>query len=110
MRTNLRTSRRHRLAASIAAESLERRVLLSSAIAAFGNPHVLPVGSGPTSVATADLNNDGKLDLVVANAAGNSVGVLLGNGNGTFQPQRVLAAGLAPFSVAVADVNNDGKP
>jgi len=31
-----------------------------------------------------DITNDGKLDLVVLNTAGNSVSVLRGNGNGTF--------------------------
>ena len=34
----------------------------------------------------ADLNGDGKPDLVVVNAVANNVSVLLGNGNGTFQP------------------------
>jgi FG-GAP repeat len=44
------------------------------------------------SIAVADLNGDGKLDLVIGNECassgctdGASVGVLLGNGDGTFQ-------------------------
>src|ERR1035437_148303 len=52
-----------------------------------------PGGYNTTSVAIADVNGDGKLDLMVANrlaeSYGNgdgSVGVLLGNGDGTFQP------------------------
>ena len=80
------------------------------AIAAFGPQHTFATGSIPRSIVTADINSDGKLDAVVANAGANNVSVLLGNGDGTFQPEHVLAAGLAPFSVAVADVNNDGKP
>jgi hypothetical protein len=61
------------------------------------------------AVAIADLNGDGKPDLVVANYLSNSVSVLLGNGNGTFQPQSAFATGSGPLSVAAADFNGDGK-
>jgi hypothetical protein len=75
-------------------------------------------GQGPVAVTFADVNLDGKLDLLVANGcfgiencASGSVGVLLGNGDGTFQPAVVYDdGGLLPTSVAVADVNGDGKP
>jgi hypothetical protein len=41
---------------------------------------------GAGSPVLADLNHDGKLDLVTANYFGNSVSILLGNGDGTFAP------------------------
>ena len=66
-------------------------------------------GSAPNSVAVADLNGDGKPDLVVANAGDNTVGVLPNNGDGTFAPQVTYATGSIPSSVAMADVNGDGK-
>ncbi len=69
------------------------------------------------SVAVADVNGDGKPDLVVANdcasssCANGSVGVLLGNGDGTFQTAVSYGSGGEDaLSVAVADVNGDGKP
>jgi len=78
--------------------------------AAFSAQQTFPSGSGPISIATADLNRDGKADLVVANFHSNNVSVLLGNGNGTFQAQQTFATGTNAFSVVVADVNRDGKP
>ena len=66
-------------------------------------------GQVAESVAVADVNGDGKPDLVVANGDG-SVGVLLGNGDGSFQAAVTYGSGGASASsVAVADVNGDGK-
>jgi hypothetical protein len=48
-------------------------------------------------------------DLAVANEAGNSISVLLGNGDGTYQNQIVVATASQPRSVAVADMNGDGQ-
>ncbi len=62
-------------------------------------PLFLPVvayssgGLGPCSIAVADVNGDGKPDLVVANLESDDVGVLLGNGDGTFQPAVTYASG-----------------
>jgi hypothetical protein len=74
-------------------------------------------GSEAMSVAVADLNGDGKLDIIVANKCGtyycsptSSLGVLLGNGDGTFQPAVSYdSGGQNAAYVTVADVNGDGK-
>lgn len=66
-------------------------------------------GQGANAAAVADLNGDGHLDLVVANASG--IGVLLGNGNGTFQTATSYSLnGNTANSVAIADLNGDGHP
>jgi hypothetical protein len=69
------------------------------------------------SIAVADVNGDGKPDLVVANSdnsisgSNELVGVLIGNGDGTFRPAVTYGSG-GEFadSIVVADVNGDHKP
>jgi hypothetical protein len=67
-------------------------------------------GTDCLSVAVADLNGDGALDLVTANFGDDAVGVLLGKGDGTFRPVMSFSAGPRPFAVAVGDFNSDGFP
>ena len=68
-------------------------------------------GDAATSIAVADVNGDGKPDLLVANSDSSSVDVLLGNGDGTFQTAvSYSSGGYNPDSIAVGDVNGDGKP
>jgi hypothetical protein len=90
-------------------------------------PNLVPVGPNPNSVAIADVNGDGKPDLVVAVSdlvpilhdgtyVGGNVSVLLGNGDGTFQsPLEPLtysssdSTWSSPTSVSIGDLNGDGK-
>ena len=70
-----------------------------------------PLSFSPGSVEVADLNGDGKLDLVAVDFSG-SVAILLGNGDGTFQPAVTysIGNGLGGMDEAViADFNTDGK-
>jgi hypothetical protein len=73
-------------------------------------------GAGTPSVAVADVNGDGKLDLLVVNFCvdkncDGGIGVFLGNGDGTFRPESVfVSGGYYAWALAVADVNGDGKP
>src|SRR5689334_22614773 len=108
MRRALRAGKGKRDRAHLA-EELERRVMLSSAIAAFGAQVTFGVGSRPRGVVTADVNSDGKPDLIVTNGQAATVGVLLGNGSGGFGTQATFSVGSTPFGVAVADLNRDGK-
>jgi FG-GAP-like repeat len=79
-------------------------------------------GSGDqdaTSLAVGDVNSDGKPDIVVSNYCvftgenrfpfADSVGVLLGKGDGTFQNTVTYnAGGFTASSVALADLDGDG--
>lgn len=63
----------------------------------------------PRSIASADLDKDGFADLVVGNAARDSVAVLLGDGEGDFGAAKEFDAGNFPLDVNLADLNEDGK-
>ena len=65
-------------------------------------------GAAPRDAVLADLNGDGRLDLVVTNAAW-TVQSLLGNGNGTFQAAEQAFVGYDPRDVAVMQLNDDNQ-
>lgn len=69
------------------------------------------------AIAVADLNGDGKLDLVTGSLGSPlegsvvTLGVMLGNGDGTFQPPTSYTPGGSNHvAIAIRDVNGDGKP
>ncbi|MBO1018361.1 VCBS repeat-containing protein [Methylobacterium sp. SD274] len=66
--------------------SLDRPGLLDFATA----PNVT-VGGAPASVTVADVNEDGKLDILTANNSSNTVSVRLGDGAGGFSGTTDLA-------------------
>jgi FG-GAP-like repeat/FG-GAP repeat len=70
-----------------------------------------PTGFSPISVAVADFNGDGRLDLAVANENSSSISVLLGTGDGTFQAAVNYPLGpfTQPTAIASGDFNGDGK-
>ena len=68
-----------------------------------------PTGNGPRNVVAADLNGDGKPDLVSCNTDDGTVSVLLGNGDGTFQRPVAYSVGQVS-ALAIGDFNGDGKP
>lgn len=83
----------------------------------FASPQAFSTGSGPSSIVSADVNGDGKPDLVVSNATNfdNTVSVLLnttatGAGTPSFAAQQTFGTGTSPNAVVAVDVNGDGKP
>lgn len=67
-----------------------------------------PTGIVPSPSEPGDFDRDGHADVAVANIAGNSVSILLGNGDGTFQDQQEVAIGGQARGVAVLDFDGDG--
>lgn len=85
---------------------------LQSSAGAFVMPTRFGVGTGPANLVVADVNGDGRPDLVVANADDRTVTVRLADPAraGFFQPAITLATpGRRPLDVAVGDLNGDGR-
>jgi hypothetical protein len=66
-------------------------------------------GTTPQDVDLADVNGDGRFDIITANQGTNNASVLLGTGTGSFGPKTDYATGLGTASTALADVNGDGR-
>jgi hypothetical protein len=68
-----------------------------------------PVGVLPQGATLADLNGDGKLDLVTANNFDSTVSVLAGRGDGTFGEAVTAPSNSNPGALTTADLNGDGR-
>jgi hypothetical protein len=80
------------------------------ATVSLGDATSYPSPGKPYVVRAADLNKDGKLDLVVVNEYGETVTVFLGHGDGTFEAvPSPTATGVYPTGAVIVDVNGDGN-
>ncbi|HEV7858391.1 MAG TPA: VCBS repeat-containing protein [Pyrinomonadaceae bacterium] len=73
-----------------------------------------PAGHAPNDISVADLNEDGKPDLAIANHDTKYVTILLGDGQGGFAPAAnspvTVQSNPHPHGIAIADFNGDHHP
>lgn len=109
---------RQDLAVTINNQQIGLSLLTGNGDGTFNAPVNFPNTSGFDSpaVVSADLNNDGRLDLVIAHQiacftapclVARTITVMLGSGNGTFI-SREVEVGTGMSEIAVGDFNRDG--
>lgn len=77
----------------------------------FGDPVLISAPGGPRDVRAADLDGDGRLDLVTTMYASGEIVIWKGDGAGGFaETERFLSRGDVPHKVRIADMNRDGRP
>jgi hypothetical protein len=93
-------------------------ILIGNGDGTFQSPLQDNSGSFAGYVAVADFNGDGKIDLLTLNnqlstTGENTIGILLGNGDGTFQSAVISSFSTDGFtpsrSAAIGDFNGDGR-
>lgn len=82
-------------------------VLLGNGNGTFQAPITSAAGIRAVALQAADLNGDGKLDLLILDGEGNGQ-VLLGNGNGTLSALTPVTFSPNSEFMAIGDLNGDG--
>ena len=84
-------------------------VFINRGNGAFKKPENFVVGRGPVGIVAADFDNDGDIDIAVANYRANNgtVSVLINAGSNGFNTALTFPAGTTPFRIAAARINND---
>jgi hypothetical protein len=73
----------------------------------FNAPLIKIVNPFPGSVAAADFNNDGNIDLVTGQSL--SIDLHLGTGTGDLQAPASFAVNKSPYDILTGDFNKDGN-
>jgi hypothetical protein len=66
--------------------------------------------TGRYFVTLADIDRDGRLDIILTDRRAGEVLFLLGQGDGTFGAEGHVPVGHSPLFATVADLNGDGQP
>ncbi len=89
-------------------------VALGKGDGTFAKPVFTSFGTELYSLTLADINGDGKLDMLIndvpfVNGSGYQLSYVPGNGDGTFGQSSVIESSYVISNVAAADINGDGK-
>ncbi len=86
-------------------------VYMNQGNGSFGTPVNYFVGGGPVGIAAEDFTGDNKTDIAVATCgsfgSGNTVTILINNGDGTLADPVLYPAGSAPYKVSAGKINSD---
>ncbi len=87
-------------------------VLLGNGDGTFAAKSSVATGKYPSNVALADMDGDGKLDILTACAGDSTISFHRGNGNGTFVAVQPFSNGTDTFPIALGVGNLDrlGRP
>jgi hypothetical protein len=83
-------------------------VMLGKGDGSFQPATTYMTANGPAALGVADMDGDGKPDIVTCANVASEVQVFPGNGDGTFQAPFALASAGYCNSLALGDINRDG--
>ncbi len=83
-------------------------VLRGTGAGAFDAPVMYGSGWASIGLAAADMNNSGRLDLVMADYSSNTVSIAYNRGNAGFESDRRFAVGSNPGRALAVDFTQDG--
>jgi len=85
-------------------------IMQSDGAGGFSSSQQITVGANPQAITAGDFDNDGHLDLAIANAGDDSVSVLenLALGDGAYNAAWDFSVGRNPRDVEAVDLNGDG--
>jgi hypothetical protein len=84
-------------------------VMTNNGSGGFAVASTWTVGDNPHAVVAADINGDGKTDLISANAYGTTATVLTNIGGGSFTLASSPEIGPSPGGLVAVDLNGDGR-
>ncbi len=88
----------------------EISILFGDGAGNFLTPKLFTVANSPTMFASADFNNDGRLDFVTANNnVDTQISVLLSNNSGSYATSQAVILPAIPTAVSLGDFNGDGQ-
>ncbi|MFT3823436.1 MAG: FG-GAP-like repeat-containing protein [Chitinophagaceae bacterium] len=98
---------------SISSVTIFRNITATGGAVSFAAPFEITAGAMPVNVTIADINGDGKPDVIVANKDGGTVSVFKNTGTpGSINllPVGEFAVGASPVGLATGDLNGDNLP
>lgn len=81
-------------------------------VTSFGSPTNYTTGTYPWDLGLADMDNDGKIDIVVGNSGSNTISIIkntTASGNLSFNTKVDYTASTSPFNIELKDIDNDNK-